>query len=83
MSLRDVLLANESSVPYLVTIFVAVVGWSLVHSVDRIVEAPSVQYCVSRTQGRVRVTIQNLSAGLRFEELKFSLGIIYESGVYS
>ncbi len=51
-------------------------GWGIVHVIDRLTEAPTVEYSVTSRTGRQRgvaVNIRNLSYTNRFKDLKFSL----------
>ena len=59
----------------------------MVHVIDRLTEAPSVEYCVTwhkEQSRRVTVTIENLSHTDRFQNLTFNLGSrSNESGKFS
>ena len=66
---------NKKEIPYLITILVAIVGWSITHVADRVLNAPVVEYStkidIATDPRTVRVTILNLSnkafLNLRFE----------------
>jgi hypothetical protein len=66
---------NKKEIPYLITILVAIVGWSITHVADRVLKSPVVEYSTSvdtTSEPRtIKVTILNLSnkafVNLRFE----------------
>jgi len=67
---------NKKEVPYLITILVAIAGWSITHVADRVLKAPVVEYSTkidTTTDPRtIRVTILNLS-NKAFFNLRFEL----------
>ena len=66
----------QSSAPYLVTALLGAIGWGIVHVVDEMHTAPSVEYDMRReNSGRIIVTIENLSRAHRFMNLKFGLAV--------
>ena len=83
------LLLRQDSAPYLATILLGACGAGLLHLMDRLTEAPTVEYCVKwhgRCPRSVTVTIQNLSHSTLFRDLRFTLGSRSDStgrGVFS
>ena len=68
------LLSPSSSIPYVVTILLGACGWGILHVIDRVTSAPSVEYCTRLDQSNtLTVHIQNLSYGQRFRNLTFLL----------
>lgn len=76
MSLLSAL--RGKSVPYLVTILFGAGGWGIVHVIDSVTKAPTVEYCVNWTgippHRMVTVGIRNLSYTTRFKDLVFAMG---------
>ena len=62
---------TQTSVPYLVTILMAVVGWATLRAVDA-VESASVEYCVHREDGGAHISVENLTREKRFRDLRFA-----------
>jgi len=60
---KNILLLEK--VPYLLTVLFALVGWAVVHIVDRIEKTPTIEYCVETTHGSSKnhyeYTITNIS----------------------
>ena len=71
-------LLDQASVPYLVTALLLACGWGIVHVIDRLTEAPSMEYCVTLERADevaiVKVSLENLSLTTKFRMLKFNLG---------
>jgi hypothetical protein len=56
--------------PYVVTVILAVLGWSVTHVVDRVTGNPILEYRVeSESAGREAVTIQNVTRDHTFRNL--------------
>lgn len=68
-------LFRQASAPYVATVLLAACGWGIVHVVDRLTAAPSVEYCVDWAQAdqNVTVTVENLSITSRIERFHFAL----------
>ena len=75
MSIRNVI--HQPSVPYLTTILLAAFGWAVVHVIDKLDQAPIVEYSVnwssSNNSRTVEIRIENLSQKNRFWGLEFML----------
>lgn len=66
--------ANSAGIPLLVTAMFAAVGWGIVHVIDQLVDAPTVEYCKTLPKrDEAQVTIENLSRKIVFQGLKFGL----------
>ena len=76
MSLSSAL--RQKSAPYLVTILLGASGWGIVHVIDSLTKAPTVEYCVKwkgvAPNRMVTVGIRNLSYTARFKSLTFTMG---------
>lgn len=64
--------------PYLLTILFALIGWSLTHSVDRLINSPIIEYklkkeCSGNGRKLVSYEITNISRDRLFENIEFKL----------
>lgn len=66
--------------PYLVTLFVAAVAWAVTHFVDRVIDAPTLEFTISTTPvpggalySEYVVKVRNLSGKATFREPEFTI----------
>ena len=65
-------------VPYIVTVFVAALAWTVTHFVDRVVETPAIEYKIENIHLKdnyyeFRVHITNLSNTITFRKPEFTI----------
>ena len=75
MSIRNVV--HQPSVSYLTMILLAAFGWAVVHVIDKLNQAPIVEYSVNWSSSNnfrtVEIRLENLSQKIRFWNLEFML----------